>query len=80
MKDLTPKDKAKELVDSYINIMPCLLNQTGKLIIYHAKQCAIIAVDEILNATQWDCHIELAHSACETVEYWIEVKQEIEKL
>ena len=40
MKDLTTKEKAKELVDSIIDIMPCLVNQTGKLIIDHAKQCA----------------------------------------
>lgn len=41
---------------------------------YTAKQCALIAVDEILNNdgfTQFDIYL---------TEYWQEVKQEIEKL
>jgi len=62
---MTPKEKARELVDSFkpysdwngFDLQIELLN---------AKQCALIAVDEILNIGE--------------VPYWQEVKQEIEKL
>ena len=63
---MTPKEKAKKLVE--------------RMIIYHspndedyetAKECALIAVDEILNVI-W-------HTIDE-VYYWEHVKKEIEKL
>jgi hypothetical protein len=60
---MTPKEKAIELVD------------TMDLIIKFyqpAKQCALIAVDEILNLC-WNGNLKAK-------EYWQEVKQEIEKL
>lgn len=63
----TPKEKAKELVDSFIEIMPPLHNQTGKTIMDHAIKCALIAVDEIIK----NSHIS------GVVEYWKEVKQEL---
>jgi hypothetical protein len=65
---MTPKDKAKELVDKFTVVG---LQQRNEGI-----QCALIAVDEILSmgimshSGDW----EMAKS------YWIEVKQEIEKL
>ena len=45
-----------------------------------AKQCALIAVEEIINVAKPECHIETAYNLEETLEYWEEVKQEIEKL
>ena len=57
---MTPKDKAIELVNKYLQIYDGRLQQ--------AKQCALIAVDEILNEP--DC----------SYDYWIEVKQEINNL
>ena len=58
---MTPKEKAKELVDKFIQT-------NGNA--FFAKQCALIAVDEIINySEEWD-----------DSEYWQEVKQEIEKL
>ena len=67
---MTPKEKAKELVNKY----------WGKGITNDkeiAKQCALIAVDEILN---W--HLEFLFISNESVghQYWLDVKQEIEKL
>ncbi len=66
---MTPKEKAKELVE--------------KMAIYHwtdvcdyegAKQCALIAVDEIIELAYW----EYMESMGEKEEkYWEEVKQEI---
>jgi len=49
---MTPKEKAKELIEKYIEIMPCLVNQTGNKIIQHAKKCSLIAVDEYIK-TNW---------------------------
>ena len=71
------KEKAKELVDKYFSEM-----QFSEFVddLDASKQCALIAVDELINATQYKCHIEYAHNECETVEYWLEVKTEIEKL
>lgn len=73
---MTPKEKAEELVDKY------LLLQIH--IPYHetAKQCALIAVDEIIKSNpiiplQFMIESEAIDAA---VEYWQQVKQEIEKL
>lgn len=77
---MTPNEKAKKLVDDLYQTTP---NETwfnpplGYLTMEykawdHAKQCALIAVDEIMNALcdngSWDSV------------YWESVKQEIEKL
>jgi|LakMenE18May11ns_1017448.scaffolds.fasta_scaffold8779948_2 hypothetical protein len=62
---MTPKEKAKELIDNF------LPHSTGNSNINEAKQCALIAVDEILNNdgfTQFDIYL---------TEYWQQVKQEI---
>ena len=64
---MTPKDKAEILVAKFIKH-----SRAEKDIkpIQSAKQCALIAVDEILSA--------IGFSVMD--EYWIEVKEEIEKL
>jgi transposase-like protein len=41
---MTPKEKAKELVDRYVEIIYPIINTTK------VKQCTLIAVDEILKA------------------------------
>ena len=63
---MTPKEKARELVHKmYAGFVHDLYS-------YKAKQCAIIAVDEILKLGK---KIPL-----ETLEYYVEVKNEINKL
>jgi hypothetical protein len=62
---MTPKEKAEELYNK-------MLPKSGVVFKLQAKQCALVAVDEILKAGQ-DVD-EFADS------YWQEVKQEIEKL
>ena len=63
---MTPKDKAKELVWKYLPILELWKeNNSNK-----AKECALIAVNEILKLD--------IYSSDEY--YWQEVKQEIEKL
>jgi hypothetical protein len=68
---MTPREKAVELVHKF-----GMENQYYE----RAKQCALIAVEEIINVAKPECHIETAYNLEETLEYWIEVKQEIEKL
>ena len=60
-----PKEKAKELYNKFY--------YNDKI---QAKQCALIAVDEILLAIDWH---EFEYPNDE-FEYWHEVKAEIEKL
>lgn len=67
---MTPKEKAKELVDKMLN------EQSFTQELYDAKQCALIAVDEILKS-----HYKPFTGVVPSVyDYWQGVKQEIEKL
>jgi hypothetical protein len=67
---MTPEEKAKELVLRYLRID----NNTKEWFNSHiAKQCALIAVDEILNINSIDKDFSLSH-------YWLDVKHEIENL
>jgi hypothetical protein len=78
---MTPKEKAFELVDKIYQWFPLeyyVIKQDLDVIIEYngwgnAKQCALIAVDEILNTI-------MSVYQPETKLYWIEVKKEIEKL
>ena len=65
---MTPKEKAEELIES----MAFSCRECD----YEAKaiQCALIAVDEVLNFIHTDAF------SYTNEEYWQEVKQEIEKL
>ena len=64
---MTSKLKAEELVNRFI------YRRTDYVEIDDAKQCALIAVDEILDNNLW-FKDEVNNN------YWQEVKQEIEKL
>ena len=69
----TPKEKAKELYDKMMyhlmyNCQPTLSEMV-------AKQCALIAVYEILKS-----HNNLYGVNSEKTKYYLEVKKEIEKL
>lgn len=64
---MAPKEKAAELVLRYLRID----NNTKEWFnTYIAKQCALIAVDELIKATE----------PLSSIYFWEEVKQEIEKL
>ncbi len=69
------KDKAKELVDKYLD-NKCFDGRYGED--YNYIYCALIAVDEIINTLS----IEpiRVNNNYQTLNYWQEVKQEIEKL
>jgi hypothetical protein len=70
METMTPKDKAKELVDKF---MP---HSNGNSNNNEAKQCALIAVDEICEAINWH-EFEVPN---EEFNYWNRVKLEIQRL
>lgn len=66
MESMKAKLKAEELVDK---MFTCFQGHTDT---YTAKQCAIIACDELIHLAKWaspDLH-----------DYWASVKKEIEKL
>jgi len=73
---LTPKEKAVELINKF-TIRTKFLDEFKGWIehidISHAKQFALVAVDEILNINSVDKDFSLSH-------YWLDVKNEIENL
>ncbi|MEY2869458.1 MAG: hypothetical protein RIR01_1949 [Bacteroidota bacterium] len=70
---MTPKKKAIDLTNKM------MLGSKDRLYLRLAKQCSLIAVDEILTYnTFWD--IKISNRPEDTEEFWIEVKLEIEKL
>jgi hypothetical protein len=88
---MTQKEKAKELVDSFKFetkqseiINDIILGDISVIFQHHkAKQCALIAVDEILkiNAIKDIFVYEHYKNDYQSLyKYWQEVKQEIEKL
>jgi hypothetical protein len=66
---MSPKDKAMELVWKYLPILIIKENPFDL-----AKQCALIAVEEIQD------FITKYNNPFEDFKYWDEVKNEIEKL
>ena len=77
---MTPKEKADSLVDTYRQFMP-YYSKTNNF--KRAVGSALIAVDKILNSDPNNLHIEYDYNKNKLgvdVEYWIEVRQEIEKL
>jgi len=73
---MTPKEKAKELVDIYKDITTTWIFKdtiTTNVINYDlAKNCALIAVDEVLSLCWGGNQIGIKH--------WQDIRNEIEKL
>tara|TARA_R110000868_G_scaffold68882_1_gene203508 strand:+ start:146 stop:373 length:228 start_codon:yes stop_codon:yes gene_type:complete len=75
---MTPKEKAKELYDKFYMAIP---NDEMGLNDEASRQCALIAVDEILNTiVHKDQDERLAYELLGNKFYWEDVKQEIENL
>ena len=68
---MTPKEKAKHLLWKYLPI----LEGWKELDSFKAKQCALIAVDEIMDILDKEGYYEDDNK----MRYWQEVKQEIKK-
>jgi hypothetical protein len=83
---MTPAEKAKQLVQRFYFSLPNNGSQTGINNINdrweEGKKCALIAVDEIINSNPTSQLSDpfLGNRTYENVNYWKDVKQEIEKL
>jgi len=75
---MTPKQKAKQLVSKFTSAtMTLVADYEWVDDIQSAKQCALIAVDEMIKETYLHDKTIFEHGR---TFYWQEVKQEIEKL
>ncbi|HAF27725.1 MAG TPA: hypothetical protein DCG75_01635 [Bacteroidales bacterium] len=82
---MTPKEKAKELVDKFYEYS----DGTGScerfyddLAVENAKKCAIIMVDEIIEIVNVGINWISYETTIENkpMQYWLEIKDEINKL
>jgi hypothetical protein len=74
---MTPKEKSEELFMIYVDKGMKQINPVINRVVRKemAKQCALIAVEELIKS--WDKDL---YENCGASEYWQEVKQEIQKL
>ena len=73
---MTPKEKAKELFGKHYIVCQEYTEEIQCSI--QAKQCALIAVNEIINSNPHSNPMNTYGFS--TMQYWYELKQEIEKL
>ena len=66
-----PKEKAIELVDKFSHFTN---QEKWELKNYYAMECALIAVDEIIENEKIDS------LECNNIQYWQEIKQSIKEL
>jgi len=88
---MTPREKAKKLFDKFyqyaneefedkLNEYPGqILSERRKIRKESSKQCALIAVDEIIESIPEEPSISTVERIG-AIMFWVEVKQEIEKL
>lgn len=87
---MTPKEKAEDLLINYLNNINTVPPRCG-LVTSEAKQCALIAVDEIIDIISSFAYSDTAYDDFETGKYtfwsgkspqtyWQQVKDEINKL
>ena len=74
---MTPKEKAQDLYYKYFSMIKIESPIDRVSSIPYVKQCALITVDEILKANPYEVSKTDMDS---TIDYWMEVKQEIENL
>ena len=68
---MTPKEKATDLIDSYYVLLD------GFVPFEKVQQCALIAIDEIMSALTY---LPYGLDYLNKIDYWQEVKKEIENL
>ena len=76
---MTPKEKAIELIKKFSSFAHDEFGHE-KINNYKSKQCALISVDEILNNFGLRTNGQNFYTEYSAVEYYQEVKAEIEKL
>jgi hypothetical protein len=75
---MTPQEKAAELVKKFEEYA-VYDDDNPRIVIFAAKQCALIGVEEIINNNSKIPGL-LTQDTMHNTWYWQEVKQEIEKL
>ena len=74
---MTAKQKANNLIDSYYVLLD------GFVTFEQVKICALIAVDELIEATSMRYEFrngEIVEAGRKPLQYWLDVKNEIENL
>ena len=74
---MTPKEKAEDLINKMLGLEIEDITKFDYIDHEAAKHFALIAVDEIIKANPYEVSKTDMDS---TIDYWQEVKQEIEKL
>lgn len=72
---MTPKEKARELIDKMYLKIPAVYDPTNLPHYPIAKEMSLIAVDEIIKSSP-----QKPRSYTDTMLYWEEVKQEISNI
>ena len=79
--ELTPKQKAEELVYFYQNLLIPLSEEKDDFFFSRCKKCALIAVDEIINSLEnYGKESDELQNMENDFRYWQEVKQELLKI
>lgn len=73
---MTPKEKADELVKKMYKVMS---DSVSDITLYFSKQCALVAVNELIRIAPWGGDID-GEIEEDSKEYYMKVKEEIEKL
>jgi hypothetical protein len=82
---MTPKEKAQELIDSMYNTQHCDIEHfpskhycdCSEINFFQAKQCALVAVDEIIKECCKSSEKKDAKYQDERINYWQQVKHEM---
>ena len=86
---MTPKEKAKELCNKFLRTYKVSLFPPYNMASQEAKECALMSVEEIIESRKDDGRFDdtLLSTSSEYytkhpmyLSYWLEVKEEIEKL
>jgi hypothetical protein len=71
---MTPKEKAEELVDKFVQYTP----SDSELEYPYAKQCALIAVNQVVDEIiSFDSQMSEAKLFDKDLKYWLDVLKEI---
>lgn len=77
---MTAKDKAKDMVKRISTYNPAGMLDDTKILYPSAVQLALIMVDEIMKSIPNSNRLSLSDNSYQKMQYWKEVKQELEKL
>ena len=75
---MTPKEKAEELLSKYYKLLP--ISASFEYTLKICKECSLIAVDELIKELPVLDYHPLGSYTNPKIQYWQNVKQEIQKL